>query len=115
MFPTVTNRAVLLMTLVVAIVGSVDAAFGGMGDLVAVFALIASLQVVLLLRLSGRRPAVPVRADLVRWIRDRALAEGDSPSLIVDRAISAYRADLLGDHPDVTGAGAERSQDRAIS
>lgn len=96
MLPTPTNRAVLVLTAAVALVGVVDAAVGRNWDLLAVFALIAVLQGVLLLRLSGRRRSVPLRADLARWLRDRAAAEGESAELIADRAVSAYRADLVG-------------------
>jgi hypothetical protein len=96
MVPTLTNRAVLLFACAVAVVGGLDAGFGGSWDLVAVFILVASMQLVLLLRLSSRRPAVPLRSDLVCWLRDRAALEGDTAELIADRAVSAYRADLLG-------------------
>jgi hypothetical protein len=94
--PTPTNRAVLWLTAAVAGVGVVDASVGQNWDLVAVFALIGVLQLVLLARLSGRRRSVPLRSDLVRWLRDRASAEGESAELLADRAVSAYRADLLG-------------------
>lgn len=92
-----TNRVVLLVTLLVAAVGALDAAIGGVWDLFTVFVLVALLQLVLLLRISGRRPAVPLRADLVRWLRDRAEAEGESAERIIDRAVSSYRAGLVGD------------------
>lgn len=111
MVPTVTNRAVLLLTLVVAVVGAVDAAVGGVWDLFTVFSLVGVLQLVLLLRLSGRRPAVPVRADLVRWLRDRAAAEGETPERIIDRALGAYRAGMVGGSPDAD-ATAERAGTR---
>ena len=96
MLPTVTNRTVLILSCLVAIVGAVDAAVGDKWDLVAVFAMAFLLQLVLLVRLSARRPSVPIRADLVRWLRDRAADEGDDAGLIADRALAAYRADLLG-------------------
>lgn len=97
MLPTPSNRTVLWLTAAVALVGVLDASVGRNWDLVAVFALIAVLQVLLLLRLSSsRRRDVPLRADLVRWLRDRAAAEGESAELIADRAVSAYRADLVG-------------------
>jgi hypothetical protein len=100
MWPTVTNRTVLVLTVAVSAVGVVDAAVGRNWDLLTVFALVGLLQLVLLLRLSGRRPAVPLRADLVRWVRDRADAEGESPERVLDRAVSVYRAGLLGDRSD---------------
>lgn len=111
MLPTVTNRTVLVLTVAVALIGAVDAAVGRNWDLLTVFALLGLLQLVLLLRLSARRPAVPLRADLVRWLRDRAEAEGESTDRIVDRAVSAYRADLLGDGWE----GADRGEDHPSS
>ena len=96
MVPSVTNRAVLALTVAVAVVGAVDAAVSIDWDLFVVFVLIGLLQLVLLLRLSGRRPALSVRADLVRWLRDRAASEGESTERIVDRAVSAYRDGLVG-------------------
>lgn len=101
-----TNRAVLLVTLLVAAVGALDAAIGRVWDLFTVFVLVGLLQLVLLLRISGRRPTVPVRADLVRWLRDRAEAEGESAERIIDRAVSSYRAGLVGDEGADTGGPA---------
>jgi hypothetical protein len=106
--PTVTNRTVLVLTVAVAAIGVVDAAVGRNWDLLTVFALVGLLQLVLLLRLSGRRPAVPLRADLVHWLRDRAEAEGESPDRVLDRAVSAYRAGLLGEEVDRPGRGGEQ-------
>lgn len=103
--PTVTNRTVLILTVAVAAIGVVDAAVGRNWDLLTVFALVGLLQLVLLLRLSGRRPAVPLRADLVRWVRDRADTEGESPERVLDRAVSAYRAGLLGESGDALEPG----------
>lgn len=122
--PTVTNRAVLLVTLLIAAVGALDAAVGRVGDLFTVFVLVGLLQLVLLLRISGRRPTVPVRADLVRWLRDRAEVEGESAERIVDRAVSSYRAGLVGDgeaeagdpadgHRPAAPAGRDRGPGRA--
>lgn len=84
------------MTVAVALIGALDAAIGRSWDLVAVLGLVALLQLLLLARLSSRRPTVPIRADLLSWAQDRANLEGDRPDLIVDRALAAYRAALLG-------------------
>jgi transposase len=72
--------------------------------------LVAVLQLLLVMRTNGRRPSVPIRADLVRWLRDRAAAEGEPAELIADRAVSAYRADLLG--ADRRDQRASESHDR---
>ncbi len=105
MVPTLTNRAVLSVTVVIAVVGAVDAGVGRNWDLAVVFLLIAVLQLLLLLRLAGRRPPVPLRADLVRWLRDRAAAEGEAAEIIADRAVGAYRDDLLGPGHEVAAGG----------
>ena len=94
MAPTDLNKLVLALALVVSAVGALDAAFGGQIDLVVVFALTGVLQLVLLLRLQSRRPAVPLRADLVGWLRDRAAAQGEPIGVVADRCVAACRADL---------------------
>lgn len=95
--PTLTNRAVLAATMVVGVIGAVDAAAGRDWDLFAVFVMVVVLQATLLLRLTAHRVEIRLRSDLARWLRDRAADEGDSIDLIADRAVGAYRADLLGD------------------
>lgn len=96
MIPTVTNRGALLVTVAVALVGIVDAAIGHSYDLLAVFTIVAVLQFMLIIRMSSRRPDVPIRADLVRWFRDRAALEGENTEAMIDRALAAYRDDLVG-------------------
>jgi hypothetical protein len=109
--PTITNRLVLMGTVAVAVVGAIDAGAGGSWDLVALFAFVMLLQLGVLVRLSSRRPEVRVRADLLRWLRDRAERGGEPVDNLVDRAISAYRADLLGPEPQLTPE-ASRSEPR---
>jgi hypothetical protein len=92
--PTDVNKLILAMAAVVCAVGAVDAGVGGDADLVAVFSLAGILQLALLVRLQGRRPAVPVRADLVAWLRDRAAADGEPIGAVADRCVAACRADL---------------------
>jgi hypothetical protein len=92
--PTDLNKLILALAVVVSAVGALDAAVGGSYDLVVVFVLGAILQLVLLLRLHVRRPAVPLRADLVSWLRDRASMQGESIGTVADRCVAACRADL---------------------
>lgn len=92
--PTDVNKLILALAVVVSAVGALDAAVGGQLDLVVVFALTGALQLALLLRLQSRRPAVPLRADLVGWLRDRAAAQGEPMTVVADRCIAACRADL---------------------
>jgi hypothetical protein len=92
--PTDLNKLILAMAVVVSMVGALDAAVGGQLDLVVVFVLATVLQLTLLLRLQSRRPAVPLRADLVGWLRDRAAAQGEPIGAVADRCVAACRADL---------------------
>ena len=92
MAPTTLNRLVLLTTSLVLAVGVVDGIVSHEWDFLAVFAAALALQLLLLVRLSGRRPAVPVRRDLVAWLRDHAALSGETIESVTDRAISAYQA-----------------------
>jgi hypothetical protein len=92
MAPTTLHRAVLLTTSVVLAVGVVDGIISREWDLLAVFAVALALQLLLLARLSGRRPAVPIRRDLVSWLRNQAALGGEPIEAVADRAISSYRA-----------------------
>lgn len=92
--PTDLNKLILAASVVVAAVGAVDALVGGTYDLVVVFILAGVLQLVLLIRLQSRRPAVPLRADLVTWLRDRSAEQGEPIGVIADRCVAACRADL---------------------
>lgn len=92
--PTDLNKLILAASLVVAAVGAVDAFVGESYDLVVVFVLAAALQLTLLVRLQARRPAVPMRADLVAWLRDRSAEQGEPIGVIADRCVAACRADI---------------------
>lgn len=92
--PTDLNKLILAASVVVSAVGAVDALIGGTYDLVVVFVLAAVLQLGLLVRLQSRRPAVPLRADLVAWLGDRAAEQGEPIGVIADRCVAACRADL---------------------
>lgn len=92
MAPTTLNRAVLLVTSLVLAVGAIDSIVSREWDFLAVFGVALALQLLLLLRLVGRRPAVPIRRDLVAWLRAQAALGGEPIDAVVDRAIGAYRA-----------------------
>ncbi|MCP5024798.1 MAG: hypothetical protein GY929_00805 [Actinomycetia bacterium] len=96
MIPSLAMRALITTTLLVAVVGAVDATIGEAYDLVAVFFTIALVQLVLLIRLGRRRRDITLRADLAVWIRDRAATQAESSEAVLDRAVAAYRADLVG-------------------
>ena len=92
MAPTTLNRVVLLMSSLVLAVGVIDGIVSREWDFLAVFAVALALQLLLLARLSGRRPAVPIRRDLVAWLRTQAAMGGESMEAVADRAVSAHRA-----------------------
>lgn len=92
MAPTTLNRAVLLMTSLVLAVGVIDGIVSREWDFLAVFAVALVLQLLLLARLGSRRPAVPIRRDLVTWLRDQSTLAGEPLESVADRAIAAYRA-----------------------
>ena len=92
MAPTTLHRAVLLTTSLILAVGVIDGIVSREWDFLAVFAMALALQLLLLARLAGRRPAVPIRRDLVAWLRDQAALGGEPMESVADRAIGAYRA-----------------------
>lgn len=101
MKPTLSTVVVVLIALTVALVGVVDAATSDEWDTAAIFGLLAAVQLGLLGRISGARPAVPVRGDLVRWLRTRSAVTGEPVEALADRALAAYR-DQYGDGPSRT-------------
>jgi len=86
---------VLVLATVVSLVGLVDALVGPTWDFVAVFGLALVLQLVLLVRGLGGRAEVSVRRDLASWVAARAVATGETPEEVVDRALAMARAGLL--------------------
>jgi len=92
--PSLSNKLILIAASLTAVVGVADAAVAGNWDLVAVLGIVLGLQVLLWIRISWGRPAVPLRADLVRWLGDRAVAGGEPLERVADRAVGAYRTGL---------------------
>lgn len=113
MAPTRLNRAVLLMSSLVLAVGVIDGIVSREWDFLAVFAMALALQLLLLARLSGRRPAVPIRRDLVDWMRDQAALAGEPMEATADRAISAYRAGFTDTEEPAVGTAPRREEPRA--
>jgi hypothetical protein len=103
MSPNGTVRLLLTANLVVLAVGVVDAAIGSDWDLFVVFAIGFAIGVALLLRVESRRPSIPIRRDLVSWLRDRASVSGESLGTVADRAIATY-AERYGEVADVDKA-----------
>lgn len=80
-----------------AIAGLVDAIVSKEGDFAAVFLLIIVLAGALLLRSVGSRRRLAVRGDLYRWYAQRAAIGGERIERVTDRALAAYRAQLVGE------------------
>ncbi|MFQ5966359.1 MAG: hypothetical protein ACE5MI_01970 [Acidimicrobiia bacterium] len=98
------SRGLLLAAVAVTLIAAIDSALSGNWDVVAVLGLALILQVTVLARLSERRPAIALRADLVRWIESRAGVTGEPMDQIADRAVAVYRAGLLSvEEPDTEG------------
>lgn len=113
MAPTTLNRLVLLMSSLVLAVGAIDGIVSQEWDFLAVFATALALQLLLLARLSSRRPAVPIRRDLVAWLRDEAVLSGEPMEAIADRAVSAHQAgfsDLGHSNQVPTASGSGRRE-----
>jgi hypothetical protein len=92
---SLSGRIFIVATFAVASVGALDAARGGIDDLIAVFVIVAALQAMLffVLRL-GRRRQVAVRSDLAEWLEERSAITGETVERIADRCIAQYRADM---------------------
>ncbi len=103
MSPTGFVRTLIVASVLVLVIGSIDAGISGDWDLFVIFALGLALNLVLLSRVESRRPAIPIRRDLVAWLRDRASISGESLTAVTDRAIATY-ADRYGvdSEPDET-------------
>lgn len=97
------HRVLLLAGLVVAAVGVLDAVTAAEADLVALFVAVIAIDLALLAGTVTSRRAVPVRADLFRWLQHRADLTGDSPARIAGRALATYRLQL-GERSAVTEA-----------
>jgi len=98
--PNLSNTLLLAAASIAAIIGIVDAAVELEWDLLVLFSIILGIHLVIWLHLSWGRPAVPLRADLVSWLRDRAVAGGEPVERVADRAVGAYRAGLTGRDTD---------------
>lgn len=90
------TRMTFLVMIAVAAVGAAAAVLDDDWDLAVIFAMLAVLAGALLAGTAVRRPLVPIRADLVRWLTARAAVTGDRLEHLADRAIAAYRDGLAG-------------------
>lgn len=102
MAPSGLNRLLVVSLAIISGIGAIDAAIGGHGDLFIVLVISAVLSLTLLGRLESSRPAVPIRRDLVVWLRNRAAMSGESIGAVTDRALAAYR-ERYGHSPSQSG------------
>ena len=100
MSPTGTVRMLVTASVVVLTIGSIDAGLSSQWDLFVLFVIGFSLSVALLSQVESRRPAIPIRRDLVIWLRDRAAVSGESLTTVTDRAIATF-ADRYGVVSDI--------------
>jgi len=85
-------RLIIGVSLLVAGVAAIDAARGAHWDQ---FALLCVLAALLLIGLVRSRRTVQPRSDLMNWVEQHAAATDDDPNRVVDRALAAYRAQML--------------------
>ncbi len=103
MSPTGKVRLLVAESVVTLLIGSVDAGFAGQWDLFVLFVFGLILNMALLVRVESRRPSIPIRRDLVAWLRQRASISGESLGTVTDRAIATY-ADRYGHVAEVEEA-----------
>ncbi len=96
-FATQRNRILLWMSTLLMAIATVDALVAATWDLVLVLGLALIVQLIILLTLRGRRPVVPLRDDLYRWLEERSATTGEPFEFIADRCVAAYRAGLSRD------------------
>ncbi|HEX9260171.1 MAG TPA: hypothetical protein VF855_11585 [Acidimicrobiales bacterium] len=103
--PGLVTTVVLAAATLVAVTGMVVAWLQSDSDLFVVFAIAAALDGLLWLQRASRRPGVPLRRDLARWVYERSSLTGERPTDLLDRAVASYRDDL-GDtaHDRVSGS-----------
>ena len=91
------NRFLLSISLVVSGVGVLDSFIGGQWDLLLVFALSITLQLVLWFRQRANRVPVTLRPDLSHWIENRSQRTGEAFDDVLDRSVAWYQHGLFAD------------------
>ena len=91
MSPTLATKLLVTANAIVVALGAVDSAIGSEWDLFVVLVISLVLSLALLARLESRRPAIPIRRDLVVWLRERSSISGEPLGTVTDRAVATYR------------------------
>jgi hypothetical protein len=90
----VSTRIIVTVGLVIAGVGALDAFVSREWDLLVVFLLVVTLQLILWLRLRANRIPVTLRPDLARWLERQSGRTGESFDDVLDRAVAWYHSGL---------------------
>lgn len=90
-------RVLLGVSIVVAVVAAVDAARGSHWDQFAMLVLLAALSASALAALVRAGRLIRLRPDLMAWVDGHAALSDDEPQRVVNRALAAYRAQMLPD------------------
>ena len=92
------NRVLLSISLVVVGVGALDALIGGEWDLLLVFTMTMTLQLVLWFRQRANRIPATLRPDLAHWLEHQSQRTGESFDDVLDRSVSWYQSRLFSDN-----------------
>jgi hypothetical protein len=90
----VSTRLLLSISLVVTVVGAVDALISSEWDLLSVFAFSGLLQLSIWLQQRGNRVPMTLRPDLSHWLVRQSQESGEPVDDIVDRAVTWYQHGL---------------------
>lgn len=88
------------VSILVAVVAAIDAARGAHWDQFALLCVLGALSSIALIILVGAGRSVRPRPDLMNWVEQQSAMTDDDPSRVVDRALAAYRAQMLPDSED---------------
>ncbi len=94
----VSSRVLLSIALVVTGVGGLDAFFSREWDLLVVFLLSGTLQLILWLRQRANRTPISLRPDLSRWLERQSQRSGEPFDDVLDRAVAWYKHGLFAEH-----------------
>lgn len=92
--------ALTVATLIVSMVGVVDAAIGQVWDLFVLFLVVAALQLAVIASSLGNRVDVSLRPDLARFVVQRSQRTGEPVDDVVDRSVAWFQHGLYGSPSD---------------